>query len=236
MSGHSHFSSIKHKKGIADAKRSNLFSKLARELTIAAREGGDPNANSRLRTVIDKARSVNMPSDNVAKAIKRGTGEERGQALEEILIEAYGPGGIAILIEGITDNKNRSLSEIRQALGKHGGKPVEGGAVRWLFERKGVVAVRTSLPKQDAELAAIEAGAQDINWDEDILELQTEPSDLEQLRTSSEGKGFTVESASLNWVPKEYMEADEKTQEQAESLFETLDEQEDVQNIYSNLA
>ena len=235
MSGHSHFSSIKHKKGIADAKRSNIFSKIAREITIAAKEGGDPGANSKLRAVMDKAKSVNMPSDNVTRAIKRGTGEEKGQALEEILVEAYGPGGIAILIEGITDNKNRSMGEIRQILGKYGGKPVEGGAVRWLFERKGIVTATTTLSKEEAELAAIDAGAEDVEWDEEIIELQGSPMALEQLRTTAQEKGFTIESSSLGWIPKETIEADEKAQRQAETLFEALDEQDDIQNIYSNL-
>lgn len=235
MSGHSHFSSIKHKKAITDAKRSNIFSKIAREITLAAKDGGDPDANSKLRAVMDKAKGVNMPSDNVTRAIKRGTGEEKGQILEEILVEAYGPGGIAILIEGITDNKNRSLGEIRLILGKHGGKPVDGGAIQWLFERKGIVTATTSLSKDEAELAAIDAGAEDVEWDEEIIELQTNPTSLEQLRKSAEEKEFTIESSFLGWVPKEPIEIDEKAQEKIETLFEALDDQDDVQNIYSNI-
>ena len=235
MSGHSHFSSIKHKKAITDAKRSNIFSKIAREITLAAKDEGDPDANPRLRAVMDKAKDVNMPLDNVTRATKRGTGEEKGQMLEEILVEAYGPGGVAILIEGITDNKNRSLGEIRLILGKYGGKPVDGGAVQWLFEKRGIVTATTSLLKDEAELAAIDAGAEDVEWDEEIIELQTNPTALEQLRKSAEEKEFTIESSLLGWVAKEPLEIDEKTQEKIETLFEALDDQDDVQNIYSNI-
>jgi YebC/PmpR family DNA-binding regulatory protein len=182
MSGHSHFSSIKHKKAITDAKRSKIFSKLSRLISIAAREkGGDPETNPQLRLAVDQAKSANMPSDNIERAIKKGTGDLEGEKLEGILFEAYGPGGLAIIIEGITDNKNRTLAEIKQILNQNGGKLVGEGGARWMFERK------------------------------------------------------VKEPGSLEWVPKQEIELEEKDREAAERLFEALDENDSVQEIYSNL-
>ena len=184
MSGHSHFATIKHKKAAADAQRGKEFSKLAKEITIVARDGGgDPAANSNLRMVIEKARSINMPMVNVERAIKKGTGEEAGDQLEEIMVEAYGPGGIALLVSGITDNINRSMGEIKQALSKNQGKLVGEGAINWMFERKGVITIPTEgKDKDELELAVIEAGAEDINWLPDgFLEIYTKPTELAQL-------------------------------------------------------
>ncbi len=239
MSGHSHFATIKHKKGAADAARSKIFSKLAREITVAAKEGGeDPETNSRLRTVMEKARSLNMPADNIERAIKKGAGAEEGAALEEILLEGYGPGGIALLIQGITDNKNRTLGEIKQILTRHQGKLVEGGAVRWMFEQKGVLVLRPeTMSKEDLELAAIEAGAQDTSWTpEGLLEIYTDPSRIEEAKKSLEQKGIALESSGLQWVPKEPASTEQKVRNAAEKLFEELAENDSVQNIYSNLA
>lgn len=240
MSGHSHFATIKHKKGVADASRSKTFSKLAREITIAAKEGGEsPETNSRLRTVIEKARSLNMPSDNIERAIKKGLGpEEGGAALEEMLLEGYGPGGIALLIQGITDNKNRTLGEIKQILAQYQGKLVEGGAVRWMFEQKGViVAKQAGAAKDDLELAAIEAGAQDTSWNQEgLLEVYTEPSRLEQTKTALRQKGISLESSTLQWVPKEPVAIEQDARKKAEQLFEELADNDAVQNIYSTLA
>lgn len=240
MSGHSHWAGIKHKKGLADAKRSQMFSKLAKELTIAAKEGGgaDPMANPRLRTVMEKAKEANMPSENVERAIKKAMGADAGQ-LEEVLIEAYGPGGIALLISAITDNRNRTIGEIKQLLQRNQGKMVEGGAVRWLFERRGVVAVEPTEsmplpPKEELELLAIEAGAEDLYWHDDALDIYTDPSNVTSLKGKLLERGLQV-AGSLDWVPKERAQAAPRERETMEQLFEALDAQDDVQDIYSNL-
>jgi len=238
MSGHSHWAGIKHKKGLADAKRSQVFSRLAKELTVAAKEGGaDQETNPRLRTVTEKAREANMPSDNIERAIKKGTGEDTGQ-LEELLLEAYGPGGTALLISAITDNKNRTLGEIKQILQKNQGKIVEGGGVRWLFERKGVATLEPAQPpsysKEQLELTAIEAGAEDFYWHDGALDIYTTPAELGSLKTNLAAQGLEP-ATSLDWVPKEHRTLAETDKEAAERLFEALDEQDDVQDIYANL-
>lgn len=231
MSGHSHWATVKHKKGAADATRGQVFSKLVKELTIAAKEGADPSANPRLRTVVEKARSVNMPSANIERAIQRGAGEGAGQ-LEEFLVEAYGPGNIALLVEGITDNKNRSLGEVKQILAKNQGKFVEGGAVRWLFERRGAITIAAG---EEAELAAIEAGAQDLYKHEDVIDVYTSVPELESVKQALAQKGIAAQAATLDWVPKTRVQISEKDRETAEKLFAALDEHDDVQEIYSNL-
>ncbi len=238
MSGHSHWASIKHKKGAADAKRSKLFSKLAREITIAAREGGgDITFNSKLRMMVDKAKSLNMPMENIERSIKKGTGEIEGEQLEPITIEAYGPGGVSLIIEGITDNKNRTLGEVKKALNEHGGKMVAEGAVKWMFDRKGIIEIDTSKSdkaKDDLEILAIESGAIDISWDNETLEVHTNPEDLEKVRKILEEAGVQAESASLGWIAKENIEIGEKDKENCQKLFEALDENDAVQEIYSN--
>lgn len=232
MSGHSHWASIKHTKQATDAKRSQLFSKLARELTIAAKEGGaDPVVNPRLRTVMEKAKEANMPSENVERAIKKATGGEEGQ-LEEMLVEAYGPGGVALLISAITDNKNRTSSEFKQILQRNGGKMVEGGAVRWLFERKGVIRVEGA--SEETELLAIEEGAEDFYRHNDILDIYTTPDRMGKLKERLEERGLRT-TASLDWVPKEHATVNEAGKQALQRLFEELDNQEDVQDIYSTL-
>lgn len=242
MSGHSHWSRIKYRKEIADKHKSQAFSKMAREIAVAAREGGgDPNFNAKLRLAIEKAKSIRLPAENIERAIKRGTGELAGAKLESIVLEAYGPGGIAIIIEGITDNKNRALSEIKQILNQNNGKLVGEGSVRWLFERKGCVDLNfKSQPeelrnREKLELMAIEAGAIDIYWHNDLLDVYTKPEDLEKIKKNLEEEGVKIESASLDWVAKEMIELDEKTKEACQKLFEALDENEAVQEIYSNL-
>ena len=232
MSGHSHFRTVMHKKGLADAKRSQMFSKLAKELTVAAKEGGtDLQANPRLRTVIEKAKAANMPADNIERALKKATGEDAGR-LEEVLLEAYGPGGVAILIAAITDNKNRTLGEIKQILQKNQGKMVEGGAVRWLFERRGVATIENA--PEDLELFAIEAGAEDLFWRDHTLDIYTDPSALNSLKARLEEKNVRV-TASIDWVPKERINPSEKDTQAAEKLFEALDDQDDVQDMYANI-
>ena len=239
MSGHSHAKKVMHEKGAADSKRSQVFSKFANELTIAAKEGGaDPLANPRLRTVMEKAKEANMPSENVERAIKKAIGGTE-QQLEEMLLEAYGPGGIALLVSVITDNRNRTLGEIKQILQRNQGKMVEGGAVRWLFEQKGVCSVEPNethqLPSRDElELLAIEAGAEDLSWQEGVLEIYTDPANIAVLKQKLQEKNVPATS-SLDWVPKERVQTAPSDRATAEQLFEALDEQDDVQDIYSNL-
>ena len=242
MSGHSHFKSIKYKKEITDKKRGQMFSKISREISVAAKEGGgDPEFNPQLRLTIEKAKSVNMPTDNIERAIQRGIGKLEGVKLEEVLFEAYGPGGIAIIIEGITDNKNRTSAEIKQILNQNNGKLVGEGAVKWMFERKGCLIVDLKLQvenlknKEKLELLAIEAGAQDLYWHDDVLDVYTKIEDLEKVKKNLEEKGIKIDSTSLDWVAKEEIKLDEKQKEACQKLFEALDENEAVQEIYSNL-
>ncbi len=239
MSGHSHFKSIKHQKEIADAKKGQAFSKLTREITVAAKEkGGDPNTNPKLRLVMEKAKELNMPKENVERAIKKGTGELAGEKLEEITFEAFGPAGIAIIIEGITDNKNRAFGEIKQILNQNGGKIANESSVRWLFDKKGIITIDNSKKESDKEqleMTAIEAGADDISWQDDILDIYTKPENLDLVRKTLEEKEIKIESASLSWVAKEPTEIGEKDRKSSQELFEALDENEAVQNIYSNL-
>jgi len=239
MSGHSHFATIKHKKGLADAKRGQVFSKLTKELTVAAKDGTDPETNPRLRSVVDKARQVNMPSDNIDRAIKKGSGEDAGQ-LEEMLLETYGPGNIAILISAITDNRNRTLGEIKQILSKYKGKLVEGGGVQWLFERRGVITVESKQEgsaidsPDEIELLAIEIGADDTYWHDGALDVYADPTNFNHIIQTFEQKGLSA-SSSLDWIPKKRIQITSKNQESAEKLFEALDDNDDVQDIYSNI-
>ena len=234
MSGHSHWKTIKFKKGAADAKKGQAFSKLAREISITAKEGGsDTTFNAKLRMVIEKARSFNMPADNIERAVKKGTGELEGGSLETVLFEGYGPGGVAIIVEGITDNKNRTFNEIRQILTQNGGKFVGEGGVKWMFDRKGVIVVSHE-NKEEAELAAIEAGADDVSRDQDFLDVYTKPEEIEKVKKVLEERGMKIENASIGWVAKENIAISEADKKACERLFEALDNSDDVQEIYSN--
>lgn len=238
MSGHSHFKTVMHKKGAEDQKRGKIFSKLARMISVAAREGANPETNTKLRQALEEAKSFNLPRGNIERAIKKGTGELGEEKLEEINYEAFGPGGIAVIIEGITDNKNRTLSEIKQILKKYGGKLAESGSVRWLFERKGVITLSViTQDREDLELKAIEAGAEDIylHKTEDILDVYTKPEELEKIKKNLETQGFKIESTSLDWVSREQVEIPEEEKEKCEKFFEELSENDAVQDIYSNL-
>lgn len=240
MSGHSHARTILHKKQITDAKRGQIFSKLSREISVATREGGgNPETNTKLRLVIEKAKGWNLPKDNIERAIKRGTGELAGEKLEEILVEAYGPGGIALIVKGITDNKNRALSEIKQVLFQNNSKLVGEGSVQWLFEMKGVIGVQNMKPerlsKDELELKVIEAGAEDVYWRDDNVDVYAKKEDLERVKKNLEKEGIKIGSASLDWVAKESIQVEEKDREAAQKLFEALDELDGVQEIYSNL-
>ncbi len=240
MSGHSHWAGIKHEKGLADTKRGMAFSKLARMISIATKDGKDPAMNSKLRIAIEKARGMNMPTENIERAIKRGAGELEGTKLEELVFEAFGPGKAAIIIEGITDNKNRTFNEIKKILSQNGGKLATSGSVQWLFERKGVVTISLSFnqekfTKENLGLKTIEAGAEDIFWHEDFLDVYTKAEKLEEIKKNIEIQGIKVESVSLDWVPKEIISIEEKDRLACQKLFEALDENEDIQETYSNL-
>jgi len=241
MSGHSHAKKIRHQKEITDQKKGQMFSKIARLISVAAKEGGpNPETNSKLKVAIEEAKKFNLPKDNIERAIKQATGGGEEANLEEVLFEAYGPSGIAIIIEGITDNKNRTLGEVKQVLNQNQGKLVGEGSVKWMFERKGCITLRItnqykSTNKEKLEMLAIEVGAKDIYWHEDILDIYTKTEDLEKIKRALEEKGIKIESASLDWVPKEEVSLDEKTKEACQKLFEALDELDSVQEIYSNL-
>ena len=241
MSGHSHAKTIRREKNITDQKRGQMFSKMARLISVAVKQGGaNPETNPKLRGAIETARSLNMPKDNIDRAIKRGTGEIAAEKLEEVLFEAYGPGGIALIIEGITDNKNRTLGEIKQILNQNNGKLANAGSVKWLFEKKGVIEVPSDKnedkrEKEDLELLAIEAGAEDIYWHNSLLDVYTKIEELERVKKNLEEKGIKIEGASLDWVAKEEISVNEKTKESCQKLFESLDENDAVQEIYSNV-
>lgn len=240
MSGHSHWAGIKHKKGIEDARRAKIFAKMARFIVIAARDkGGDPAMNPSLRMAVEKARSVNMPADNIERAIKRGTGEGEGMALEGVLYEAFGPGGAAVLIEGITDNKNRTLPEVRKIVTEHGGRMADPGSVAWMFERKGYLTVPTDdknqMTNDDVELKAIDAGADDIKKGDEGVVVYTAPDKLMEVKKNLEGAGIAIRETGFEYIAKNALPpSDEKTQAQLEKFFEALDEHDDVQEIYSN--
>lgn len=238
MSGHSHFKTIKAQKGISDAKKGRAFSKVVKLISIAAKGGADPNANPKLRMAIEQAKVVNMPKDNIERAIEKGTGALAGEKLEEVVFEGFGPGGTAIIIEAITDNKNRTLGDIKQILNQNNGKLAGEGSVQWMFERKGVIVVDNKqkiVDKEQLELTAIESGADDISWNDDILDIYTKPEDLEKVKKNLEGKGIKTESATVDLIPKNAVTVDEKTKQVCQKLFEALDENDAVQEIYSNL-
>ena len=242
MSGHSHAKTVKHKKDADAKKRSQIFSKMARLISVAVREGGpNPETNSNLRMAIDAARSYNMPNDNIERAIKRASGDTEAGKLESFLFEAYGPGNTALLIEGITDNKNRALGEVKKILSQHNGKLVQEGAVKWMFDRKGCVTINREKQKENLqnkeklELIAIEAGAEDIGWRDNNLDIYTNVEGLENLKKNLEEKEIKIESSTLDWKPKEEIVLGEKEKESCEKLFDYLDENDNVQDIYSNL-
>ena len=239
MSGHNKWSQIKHRKALTDAKKGKVFSKMARLITIASRaKGKDPLSNPTLRTLMDKARSLNMPIDNVERAIAKGAGELEGSQIEEFLLEAYGPGGSALLVEGTTDNRNRTISELKFLLSEHNGKPANPGSVVYLFERQGLISVKTSPAKKDElELLAIDAGAQDIRQpDGETLEIYTMPEDLDKVKKILEEKDIKPEDASLIWLAKNGIAVnDAKDQERLEKLLEALDEHDDVNEVYTNI-
>jgi len=236
MSGHSKWSTIKRKKGAEDAKRGKIFTHLGRDITLSARHGGDPNANSALRMAIDKAKAANMPKDNIERAIKRGTGELEGGTLDEVTYESYAPHGIAVLIKCLTDNRNRTLADVRRTLNRCGGNMAEAGAVAWMFESKGIITIeRGGKDADDLFMKAVEAGAEDVDVSGDYVEVYTAAADLHTVREVLERQGLSVEDAELSMVPKTLMSLQEKETLQILRLLEQMEELDDVQQVYSNL-
>jgi YebC/PmpR family DNA-binding regulatory protein len=237
MSGHSKWATIKRKKGAADIRRGQMFTKLARELEFAAREGGDPNFNFRLRLAIDKAKAENMPKDNIERAIKRGAGTGEGATqLEEITYEGYGPHGVGIVIQVVTDNRNRTVSDVRRALTRAGGSLGESGSVGWMFDSKGYIAVpMQGLSEDEVFEAAIEAGAEDVQFADESAEVYTLPAELQAVRQAFQEAGLPLESAELSLIPKTYVALSPSDTLQVMNLVETLEELDDVAKVYSNL-
>jgi YebC/PmpR family DNA-binding regulatory protein len=236
MSGHSKWATIKHKKGAADKARGKIFAKLIRQVEVAAREGGgDPNSNASLRTMFQKARDASVPLDTIERAIKRGTGELEGVIYESITYEGYGPGGVAVLVEVLTDNRNRTGADIRSTFSRAGGSIAEPGAVAWQFDRKGSILVDRKVDEEDLMLVALDAGADDIADDGELWRVISPPSDLHKVRTAIEEAGMTVDSADLTMLPQNTIPLDDaESAKKVLRLIDALDEQDDVQNVFAN--
>lgn len=236
MSGHSKWSTIKRKKAVIDSKRGKIFTKLIKEITISAREGGgDINGNPRLRLAVDNAKAANMPADNIDRAIKKATGELEGVIFHELIYEGYGPAGVAVLAEVATDNKNRTVAEVRHIFSKHGGSIGESGSVSWMFDRKGIIAVpKESRTEVEILEAAMEAGAEDFQTEDDFFEIQTSVESFENVRKILADKGMQPENASLEWRAKNSIEVKGQDAEKVVKIIEALEDNDDVQNVYSN--
>ncbi|MCL5030147.1 MAG: YebC/PmpR family DNA-binding transcriptional regulator [Bacteroidetes bacterium] len=236
MSGHSKWATTKRKKAAIDAKRGKAFTKIIKEITIAAREGGgDPSGNPRLRLAVDNAKSVNMPADNIERAIKKATGELEGVTYHELTYEGYGPAGVAVVVEVATDNKNRTVAEVRHLFSKGGGSMGENGSVAWMFDKKGVV----TLPKQnksedDIMEIILEAGAEDLQTEDEYFVVQSTIDTFETVRRALLDKGLTIENASLQWIAKNFIRVTGEDAEKVAKLIESLEDCEDVQNVYTN--
>jgi YebC/PmpR family DNA-binding regulatory protein len=236
MSGHSKWHTIKHKKGAADAKRGRIFTRIIKELSVAARHGGgDPDTNPRLRTVIADAKQVNMPADNIKRAIKRGTGEEPGVVYEEITYEGYGPGGVALLIEAMTDNKNRTVGELRHMLGKYGGNLGETNSVRRMFEKKGYIVIEKTKAAEDTLMtAALDAGADDLVDDGDNWEVMSAPDAFPAVKEAIEKLGIEMVTAQVSMLPTIYVSLEGRPAQSMLKLLDFLEDHDDVQNVWSN--
>ena len=236
MSGHSKWASIKHKKGAVDAKRGKVFTKLIKEITVATRMGGkDPDSNARLRAAIAAAKAENMPKENIERGIKKGTGELEGSTYEEATYEGYGPGGVAVLVEVLTDNRNRTVAEVRHSFERHGGSLGAAGCVAWMFSQKGLIV----LPKDQTDEeklfeVALEAGAEDIKEEEEEFEVITEPSLFEQVKTAVEGTGLTYALAEITMIPQTTTTLEGKNAQQMLTLMELLEDNDDVNHVYAN--
>ncbi len=236
MSGHSKWATTKRKKAVIDAKRGKMFTKLIKEITIAAREGGgDPAGNPRLRLAVDNAKSANMPQDNIERAIKKATGELEGVTFHEFTYEGYATGGVALLVEVATDNKNRTVAEVRHLFSKGGGTLAETGSVAWMFNRRGVITLPKQEKTEDEILEIIlEAGADDLQTEEDFYEIQTSIESFETVRKALVGKNITIENASLQWIAQNFIGVAGEDAEKVIKLIEALEENDDVQNVFSN--
>jgi YebC/PmpR family DNA-binding regulatory protein len=235
MSGHSKWSQIKRKKAKTDQHRGKIFSKLVREITTAARTGGDPKMNMRLKTAIEEAKTVNMPADTLKRAIQKGTGELPGETYEEITYEGYGPGGVALMVKVLTDNKNRTAPEIRHTFSKFSGNLGEVGSVGWMFERKGIIQVESArVDENDLLTLALDAGATDLRLTDPYFEITTTPQDLEGVRRKLEEQGVPIQSAEVTYVPQSTVRLEGKDAQQVLRLVEGLEELDDVQHVYAN--
>ena len=236
MSGHSKWHTIKHKKGAADAKRGKVFTRIIKELTVAARAGGgDIDSNPRLRTIVAEAKSVNMPADNIKRAIRKGTGEEPGVSYEEGQYEAYGPGGAAVIIDVLTDNKNRTVGELRHMLEKHGGNLASTNAVAWMFNKKGYIVVEKAKADEEKLLGAVlDAGADDMQDDDDNWEVLSAPEAFQAVRDAVKQLGVEPASAQVSMIPQNYVKLEGKVAQQMLKLMEALDDHDDVQHVWSN--
>jgi len=236
MSGHSKWATIKRKKAVLDAKKGKIFTKLIKEITIAAREGGgDPGGNPRLRLAVDNAKAQNMPQDNIDRAIKKATGELEGVTYHELMYEGYGPAGVALLVEVATDNKNRTVAEVRHVFSKNGGSLGETGSVAWMFDRKGVITLPSEGKKEDDVMEVVlESGADDFSVEEDFFEVQTSIESFEPVRKTLSEQSFKIDNASLQWIAKNNIEVKGEDAEKVMKLIESLEDIDDVQNVYSN--
>ncbi|MBK6913305.1 MAG: YebC/PmpR family DNA-binding transcriptional regulator [Ignavibacteriales bacterium] len=236
MSGHSKWATIKRKKAVLDSKRGKIFTKLIKEITIAARQGGgDPAGNPRLRLAVDNAKAQNMPQDNIDRAIKKATGELEGVTYHELTYEGYGPASIAILVEVATDNKNRTVAEVRHLFSKHGGAMAESGSVSWMFDRKGIITLPTQGKTEDDMMEiVIDAGADDLQTEEDYFEVQTSIEAFEPFRKALLAKNISIENASLQWIAKNLIAVQGEDAEKVMKLIEAIEDCDDVQNVFSN--
>ena len=242
MSGHSHWHNIREKKGKEDAKRSKIFSKLSKVVSIAARDGGDPEENIKLKQAIEKSKEADMPAATIDRAIKRGTGEIEGMEYKEVTIEAYGPGNSAIIVDGITDNSNRTIAEMKRLLSDHSGKMAQSGSVSYLFEKKGLITIdltkeeNSSLDRDELELTIIDAGAEDMSTEHDLIEIYSEVNDINKIKSTLESNGIRIESAQPGWRAKTEIDVSDREKEKIEKLFMALDNHDDIQEIYTNVA
>lgn len=236
MSGHSKWATIKHKKAVTDARRGKIFTKIIREIMIAARSGGaDPNTNPRLRTAILAAKNENMPNDNIERAILRGSGQMEGETLEEVTFEGYGPGGVGMLVQVVTSNRNRIVSEIRHLMSKHGGNMAESGAVGWMFHRKGDITVPKEAANEEKMMGIVlDAGAEDLKDDGSSWEVVTPPEEFEKVREALTAAGITPAAAEIAWVPQNYVKLTGAQAQQMLRMVEALEEHDDVQHVYAN--
>lgn len=236
MSGHSKWSTIKRKKAAADQKRGKIFTKLIKEITVAARQGGgDVDGNPRLRLAVDNAKSANMPMDNIERAIKKATGEVEGASYLELTYEGYGPNGVAILIESVTDNKNRTVAEVRHALTKHGGSLGENGSVAWMFDRKGVITMPAQGKTEDDMMELVlDAGAEDLQSEDDYFEITSAVEDFETVRKTIVDAGLNVDNASLQWIAKNTIEISGEAAEKLIKIIDMIEDNDDVQNVFTN--